>query len=141
MSDLDDITGDVDNYDQYAGHFVQLPMGDQIKIGKATGQIRELDGSVKGKSSISPIADTISYEVEFPDGRSEEYTATGISQNMYSQCTEEGNQFAIMQHGVGHKTDGNAVGQIYMYIYHGSNTQVVRETLNETANGWHRCVE
>jgi hypothetical protein len=34
---------------------------------------------------------TRTYEIEFPDGRSDEYNANFIVENMYAQCDEEGN--------------------------------------------------
>jgi hypothetical protein len=78
--------------------------------------------------------DTTTYEVEFPDDHSKEYTSTVIAQNMYSQCDQERDKFALMQNGVGHKTDGHDVGQSDMHIKHGVNTQM-RETMTDTANG------
>jgi hypothetical protein len=51
----------------------------------------------RGKASAHPIPDTRLYNVEFPDGRSEEYTANIIAENMYAQCDEEGNQFLMLQ--------------------------------------------
>jgi hypothetical protein len=32
------------------------------------------------------MLDTRNYEIEFPDGRSDEYTANAIAENMYAQC-------------------------------------------------------
>jgi hypothetical protein len=39
------------------------------------------------------MLDTKTYEIEFPDGRSDEYTASVISENMYAQCDFEGRQY------------------------------------------------
>jgi hypothetical protein len=90
----------------------------------------------RGKASANPILDTRTYNVEFPDGRSEEYTANVIAENMYAQCDEEGNQFIMLQDIVGHKTDGHAVERADMYIKVGSNRQI-----RKTTKGWHLCVE
>jgi hypothetical protein len=35
------------------------------------------------------MLDTRTYEIEFPGGRSDEYTANIIAENMYAQCDEE----------------------------------------------------
>jgi hypothetical protein len=90
----------------------------------------------RGKVSANPILDTRTCNVEFPDGRSEEYTANVIVENMYAQCDEEGNQFLIVQDIVGHKTDGHAVEHAEMYIKVESNKQI-----RKTTKGWHLCVE
>jgi hypothetical protein len=45
----------------------------------------------RGKASANPILYTRTYNVEFADGRSEEYAANVIAENMYAQCDEEGN--------------------------------------------------
>jgi hypothetical protein len=40
---------------------------------------------------------TRTYEIEFSDGCSDEYTANMIAENMYDQCDEEGNQFNLKE--------------------------------------------
>jgi hypothetical protein len=122
MPDIDNLDEhDVDTYDQYVDASVQLSIGDKVQTGKVTGRKRGLDGVARGKASANPILDTITYNVEFPDGRSEEYTSNAIAKNMYVQCYEEGNQFLVLQDIVGHKTDGHAVESADMYIKVGSN--------------------
>jgi hypothetical protein len=137
MPDIDNLDEhDVDTYDQYVGVSVQLSIGDKVQTGKVTGRKRGLDGVARVKTSANPILDTRTYNVEFPDGRSEEYTANVIAENMYAQCDEEGNHFLRLQDIVGHKTDGHAVERADMYIKVGSNIQI-----RKTPKGWHLCVE
>jgi hypothetical protein len=137
MPGIDDLDEhDVDIYDQYVGANVQLSIGDRVQTGKVTGRKQDLYGVTRGKASANPILDKRTYNVEFPDGRSEEYTANVIAKNMYAQCDEEGNQFLMLQGIVGHKTDGHAVERADMYIKVGSNKQI-----RKTNNGWHLCVE
>jgi hypothetical protein len=90
----------------------------------------------RGKASANPILYTRTYNVEFPDGRSEEGTANVIAENMYAQCDEEGNQFIMLQDIVGHKIDGHTVERTEMHIKVGSNKQI-----RKTMKGWHLCVE
>jgi hypothetical protein len=78
----------------------------------------------RGKASASPSLDTITYNVEFPDGGSEDYTANVIAENMYAQCDEEGNHFLMLQDIVGHKTDGRAAERADMYNKVGSNSKI-----------------
>jgi hypothetical protein len=71
------------------GASVQLSIGNKVQTGMVTGHKRGLDGVGRGKASANPILDTVTYNVEFPDVRSENYTADLIAKNMYAQCDEE----------------------------------------------------
>jgi hypothetical protein len=82
------------------------------------------------------MLDTRTNEIEFPDGRSGEYTANVIAENMYAQCDIEVRQYNLMEGIVDHKTDGHAIEPAYMYINHGSNKKV-----SKTTKGWNLCVE
>jgi hypothetical protein len=55
------------------------------------------------------MLDTRTYEIESPDGCSEEYTANLIAENMYAQCDIEGRQYNLMEGIVDHNTDGYAI--------------------------------
>jgi hypothetical protein len=92
MPDIDDMKEehDVDTYDQYVEAHVRVPSGDDIRSGKVVRRKRELDGTVRGRANANPMLDTRTYEIEFPDGRSDEYTANLIAENMYAQCDIEG---------------------------------------------------
>jgi hypothetical protein len=82
------------------------------------------------------MLDTRTYEIEFLDGRSDEYTANAIAENIYAQCDAEGRKYNLMEGIIDHKTDVHAVYRADIYIKHGSNTQV-----RKTTNGWHLCIE
>jgi hypothetical protein len=137
MPDTDDLDEhDVGTYDHYVGANVQLSIVDKVQIVKVTGRKRGLEVVARMKASANPILDTRTYNIEFPDGRSEEYTANVIANNMYTQYDEDNNQFLMMQDIVGYKTDGHAVERADMHIKVGSNKQV-----RKTTRGWHFCVE
>jgi hypothetical protein len=40
--------------------------------------------------NTNSMQDTISYEIEFPGGCSDEYTANVIAENIFAQCNIEG---------------------------------------------------
>jgi hypothetical protein len=82
------------------------------------------------------MLDTRNYEIEFPDGRSDEYTSNVIAENMYAQCELEGRQYNLMGGIIDHITDGHVVEPAYMYIKYGSNKKVIK-----TTKDWHLCVE
>jgi hypothetical protein len=81
------------------------------------------------------MLDTIIYESEFPDGRSDEYSTNVIAENMYAQCDIEDRQYNLMEGINDHKTYGRVVEPADMYIKHGRNKQV-----RKTTKGWHLCV-
>jgi hypothetical protein len=135
MPDIDD-SDDFDTYDQYVGAQVRVPIGDEIRSGKVMRRKRSLDGTMKGRANTNAMLDTRTYEVAFPDGHSDEYTANVITDNMYVQCDEAGNQFNIMDCIVDHKTDGHVVDRADMFIKHVSNKKV-----RKTTKGWHLCIE
>jgi hypothetical protein len=116
---------------------VRVPIGDEIRSGKVVRCKRELDDTVRERSNANSMLDTrTTYEIEFPDGHSDEYTANVIEENVYSQCDIEGRQYNLMEGIVDHKTDGHAVEPANMYIKHGSNKKV-----RKTTKGWNLCVE
>jgi hypothetical protein len=83
---------------------------------------------VRGCSNANSMLDIRTYEIEFPDGLSDEYTDNFIAENMYAQCDAEGRQYNLMEGIIDHKTDGHAVDRADMYIKHGSNKQVRKTT-------------
>jgi hypothetical protein len=86
MPDIDDIKeeNDVDTYDQYVGAHARAPIGDDICSGKVVRHKKDMDGTVRGRSNANSMLDTRTYEIEFPDGRSDEYTVNVIADNMYA---------------------------------------------------------
>jgi hypothetical protein len=111
MPNIDDIKeeNDVDTYDQYVGAHVRVPIGYEIQSRKVVRRKRNMDDTVRGRANANSMLDTGTYEIEFPDGRIDEYTSSIIAENMYSQCDIEGRQYNLMEGIVDHKTDGNAV--------------------------------
>jgi hypothetical protein len=97
IPDIDDIKEehDVDTYDQYVGANVRVPIGDEIQSWKLVRRKRELDGTVRGRANSNSMLDTRTYEIEFPDGGSDEYIANMIAENLYSQCDIEGRQYIL----------------------------------------------
>ena len=112
---------DADTCDQYVGAQVELPNGDKMHTGKVVGCKRGPDGEVKGVANTNPILDTMTYDVEFPNGEITEYSANVIAEKMFAQCDIERNQFVLMAAFVDHKKDGHAVEIAGGFIQKGSN--------------------
>jgi hypothetical protein len=51
---------------------------------------------VRRRANANSMLDTRAYEIEFPDGRSDEYTANVIAENMYAHCDIEGRQYNLI---------------------------------------------
>jgi hypothetical protein len=138
MPEIDDIKEehDVVTHDQYVGAHVRVPIGNDIRSGKVVRHKRDLDDTVRGRANANSMLDTRTYEIECPDGRSDEYTANVIAENMYAHCDIDGRQYTLMEGIVDHKNDGHAVEPADMYIKHGSNNK-----LRKTTKGWNLCVE
>jgi hypothetical protein len=83
---------DVEAYDEYLAAEVILPKGENMVLGKVVGRKRDLDGNPIGKGHSNPIFDTRLYQVQFPNGHVEEYSANVIAQNIYSELDTEGHQ-------------------------------------------------
>jgi hypothetical protein len=81
IPDIDDIKKehDVDTYDQYVGAHVRVPIGNEVRSGKVLRRKHDLDGTVRGRANANPMLDTRNYEIEFPDGHSDEKTANVIA--------------------------------------------------------------
>jgi hypothetical protein len=82
------------------------------------------------------MLDAITYEIYFLDGRSDEYAANVIADNIYAKCNIEGRQYNLMEGIVDHKNDGYAIEPADIYINHGINKKV-----RKTTKGWNLCVE
>jgi hypothetical protein len=133
IADIDDAGSDT--FDQYVGAEVQLSKGNEVVTGIV--KRRKVNGRVTaGKAHANPILDTRTYNVQFPDGSSAEYSANIIAQNMYSQCDSEGNQFLLLNAIVDHESDNTAVKRVDMYTQHGHNNH-----LRKTTKGWKLCVK
>ena len=88
---------DAQMYDQYISTEVMVPKGDILVSAKVIGRKTDRDGNPIGVGHSNPLLDTRVYEVQFPDGHTEESAANTIAENIYSQVDEEGNQYLLMQ--------------------------------------------
>jgi len=118
-------------YDQYISAEVMVAKGDTLVSAKVIGRKTDRDGNPIGIGHSKPLLDTRLYDVQFPDGHTEEFAANTIAENIYSQVDEEGRQHVLLQEIIDHKTDGTAVAIDDKWIHHGSNKQ-----LRRTTQGW-----
>jgi hypothetical protein len=105
--EADDYTPD--SFDQYLTAEVLLPRNGEEHQGTVRRRVKDEDGKPIGLRSSNPILDTRQYEVDFPDGSTESYSANLIAENLYSQVDEEGRQFQLMDEISDHRKDGSAL--------------------------------
>jgi hypothetical protein len=86
--------------------------------------------------TLEKVSEYLASQIEFPDGRSDEYTDNVIAENMYAQCDIEGRKYNLIEGIIYHKTDVHAIEPADMYIKHGINKKV-----RKTSKVWHLCVE
>ena len=106
-----------------------------MTTGRVVGRKREHDGSLRGTANQNPILDTRTYNVEFPDGTVNEYSANVIAENMWAQCDSEGNQHLLLDAIIDYREDGHAVKLADMYMVHDG-----RKHLRRMTKGWHLCM-
>ena len=134
MPDADDFIGDT--LDEYINAELLLPKGDEWISATVVKRKRGADGNLIGKRNPNPLLDTRVYEVQFPDGHSEEYTANLIAEALYSQTDEFGNQYLLLSEIIDHKRGSDAVLAKDMYIEGRSNKHK-----KKTTKGWKLLVK
>ena len=107
MPEADEYTPD--SFDQYLAADVLLDRAGELVRGRVVGRKRDADGNPIGIRNPNPMLDTREYDVEFPDGSIETYTANIIAEAMYSQVDDLGREFLLMEEIVDHRKDGHAV--------------------------------
>jgi len=125
---------DPEMYDQYISAKVMV-LQDNILIPEKVvsrkrnhSRKRNQDGNPVGVGHTNPLLDTHVYDVQFPDGHTEEFATNTIAENKYSQVDEEGNQHILLKEIIDHRKDGSAIAVDDKWTQHGSNKQLCRMT-------------
>ena len=106
LPDANEVTPEL--ADSYVGAQVNLPIRGTTFEGTVKRRARDTNGNLQGKADINPILDTRTYEVEFPDRRTAEFSANAISEHMFTQCDPEGNQYLLLDSIIDHEVDDTA---------------------------------
>ena len=107
MPEADDYTPEA--LDQYLTANVVLPHNDTMQKGYVRARKRDANGNPKGIANNNPLLDTRVYDVEFPDGKIKEYNVNMISEFLYSQVDDEGNEFILLDEIIDHCKDDTAI--------------------------------
>ena len=99
-----------EGYDEYVGAQIQVEMGGEQMFGTVEKRQKGLDGKPVGKFNRNPKFDTRTYQVSFPGGVIQEYTANLVAENLYSQLDTEGKRYVVIQEIVGHRKNRGRCG-------------------------------
>lgn len=81
----------LESLDEYIGAEVVIPGKDGVPVlTKVKSRKRDSNGNPVGISNPNPILDSRIYELEFPDGRIEEYAVNVIAENLFNQADDDG---------------------------------------------------
>ncbi|GAX20073.1 hypothetical protein FisN_1Lu447, partial [Fistulifera solaris] len=134
--DLDDYTPEA--YDHYINSEIQLLVGGELRHGVVKRRVKNDDGIPIGSANENPILDTRYYEVEFPDGTVDSYSANIIAENLYAQIDDEGRMFAVLSEIVDHRKNGHAVSKENGFLPDGTGSNPSRKI---TTRGWELLCE
>jgi len=93
-----------DSYDKDVGAEIILPnSADQHLMAKVKKKVMSKDRN--SSDYYNPIRDHSIYEVEFPDGNTDEVEANVIAESMVAECDPEGRQYRIFSEISDHRKD------------------------------------
>ena len=116
---------------------VMLPQGENLTSGKVIGRSKSADGAITGSYDSNPLLNTLSYDVEFPDGTVREYGANIIAENIYSQVDEQGHSHGILDSILDHRKSDDAIDIEQKYVM----TKSGQRRLRKSTVGWDLLVK
>ena len=124
-------------FDKYLTAQVLLPRdGETYQSGTVVRRVKDDASNPIGQRSQNPILDTCQYEVSFPDGSTQSYTANTIAKNLHAQIDDEGRQFSILKEIVDHRSNNSAI-----QISDGwTTTSKGNRSCKRTTRGWELLV-
>ena len=118
-----------EEYDEYPTTEVLLPQGGENKKAIVKKCRRDPDGLPMGVRNNNPLIDSREYEVEFPVGATDTFTANLIAKNMMPQVDAEGHSYSILSAIVGNRSYGKALSKDDAYISTKTEEPKLRQTI------------
>ena len=75
---------------------VMIQNGDEMAMGKVARRSLDADGRTTGTYHDNPFLNTITYDIEFPNGQVKEYGANIIAENMLTQVDLDGYSLSLI---------------------------------------------
>jgi len=105
--EADDSSGEI--FDQYLSAELLVPHQGEMRKGRVIARKRDAHGNPVGVANNNPLLDSRMYEIEFPEGNIEAYTANTIAENIYSQVDAEGRSYSVLDEIQDHRSSNAAV--------------------------------
>ena len=83
-------------FDKIINGEVMIQNGDEMAMGKVARQSLDADGRTTGTYHDNPFLNTITYNVEFPNGQVKDYGTNIIAENMLTQVDSDGYSLSLM---------------------------------------------
>jgi hypothetical protein len=138
LPDIEDVTNNNSDVNQQPMHDrlihadVTLQRNNQLIRGKVKGRSLAPDGSIIGYYNDNPVLNTLTYDVEFPDGEVREYTANIIAENMLTRVDSDGHVTMALDCILDFEKDDTAYGTKDKYVYEKNG----RRRLRKSTQGW-----
>ena len=110
---------------------LHLPQREDMKSARVVGRSKDVDRNIIGAYSDDPILNSISYDVEFPDGEIKKCSANVIAESMCAQVDAESFHHSLLDAILDYKRDDKAVDKADMYITTKSGQRRLRKTTSE----------
>ena len=120
-------------FDKIMNAEVMIQNGDEMAMGKVARRSLDADGRTTGTYHDNPFLNTITYNVEFPNGQVKEYGANIIAENMLTQVDSDGYSLSLMDSIIDHQRDPSQA--ILMEDKH-LMTKSGQKRLRKTTKGW-----
>ena len=103
-----------------------------MKSGKVVGRVTDRNGRPVGTFNSNPLLDTRVYEVEFPDGSVNQYSANIIAESIYLECDNEGRRSQMLDRIIECRKGPDAIniGEEYFTSRNGRKSRI------KTTKGW-----
>ena len=120
-------------FDKIINAEVMIQNGDEMAMGKVARRSLDADGRTTGTYHDNPFLNTITYDVEFPDGQVKEYGANIIAENILTQVDSDGYSLSLMDSIIDYQRDlSQAIPIEDKYI----TTKSGQKRLRKTTKGW-----
>jgi hypothetical protein len=116
---------------------VHLPQGEEMKAARVTGRSTDEKGEINGKYNANPILNTLTYDVEFPNGEIKEDGANIIAENMLSQIDHNGHFSTKLDSILAYKRTDKDISKADKYYV----TKSGRKHLHKTTDGYRLQVQ
>ena len=123
----------MEELDQHIGQQVQLIQNDIPVLAKIISRKRDATGALVGKSHDVPQLDTRVYNIKFPDGHFEQYSANVLTEALNSSLDDKGYDTSFIKELCGYRKDYGVALPTHKAFYTSHNGRQVPVV---TTKGW-----